>query len=234
MRLLGEATRHGNDAELFAGLVHACRYCGLFEQSIAAHVEARRLDPNVPTSVEQTIMMTGDVERLLAFDRSRAHGGDEVIRVIGLGLAGRRDEARQMLAALRDNAPLPVFRLYADTLFAWLDREPAGMYAGVAALEGLRIMQDPEAIFQEGWLMCDAGEHQRGLRQIERAVGQGYCVVPALSSSRAFDPLRKDPAFRSLLARAEGGRLRALEAFREGGGERLLGDRAASPIAPGR
>ena len=37
--------RHGNDPELFAGLVHACRYCGLFEQSIAAHAEARRLDP---------------------------------------------------------------------------------------------------------------------------------------------------------------------------------------------
>ncbi len=36
---------HGNDPELFAGLVHACRYCGLFEQSIAAHAEARRLDP---------------------------------------------------------------------------------------------------------------------------------------------------------------------------------------------
>ena len=46
-RLLGEASRHGNDPELFAGLVHACRYCGLYEQSLAAHAEARRLDPNV-------------------------------------------------------------------------------------------------------------------------------------------------------------------------------------------
>jgi serine/threonine protein kinase len=35
-RLLEEAVRHGNDPELFAGLVHACRYCGLFEQSVAA------------------------------------------------------------------------------------------------------------------------------------------------------------------------------------------------------
>ena len=34
VRLLGEAGRHGNDPELFAGLVHACRYCGLYEQSI--------------------------------------------------------------------------------------------------------------------------------------------------------------------------------------------------------
>ena len=98
VRLLGEAARHGNDAELFAGLVHACRYCGLFDQSIAAHEEARRLDPNVASSVEQTVMMTCDVDRLLAI-APRPGGGDEVIRVIGLGLAGRRDEARSRLAS---------------------------------------------------------------------------------------------------------------------------------------
>ena len=68
VRLLGEANRHGNDPELFAGLVHACRYCGLFDQSIAAHAEARRLDPNVPTSLEQTLLMTGDIDRLLAVE----------------------------------------------------------------------------------------------------------------------------------------------------------------------
>ena len=75
VRLLGEADRHGNDPELFAGLVHACRYCGLFEESIAAHEEARRLDPNVPTSVEQTVMMTGDIERLLAIERGPRAAG---------------------------------------------------------------------------------------------------------------------------------------------------------------
>ena len=53
VRLLGEGRRHGNDAELFAGLVHAARYCGLYEQSIAAHEEARRLDPNVITTVSR-------------------------------------------------------------------------------------------------------------------------------------------------------------------------------------
>ena len=35
VRLLGEAARHGNDPELFAGLVHACRYCGLYENRLA-------------------------------------------------------------------------------------------------------------------------------------------------------------------------------------------------------
>ncbi len=94
VRLLEQAGRHGNDPELFAGLVHALRYCGLFEQSIVAHDEARRLDPNVPTSVEQTVMMTCDIDRLLAFAPRDAGDLDHGIRVIGLGLAGRRDEAR--------------------------------------------------------------------------------------------------------------------------------------------
>ena len=104
VRLLGEAARHGNDPELFAGLVHACRYCGLFEQSIAAHAEARRLDPNVPTSLEQTLLMTGDIDRLLAIEpppvdrrRRRWDPGHRP------GLAGRRDEARRRLIDMRSS-----------------------------------------------------------------------------------------------------------------------------------
>jgi serine/threonine-protein kinase len=224
VRLLGEAARHGNDAELFAGLVHACRYCGLLEQSIAAHEEARRLDPNVPSSVEQTILMTGDVERLLAVQRpASGAGSDSVIRVIGLGLAGRRDEALRELAEHRRAAELPVFQSYANHLEYWLERRRAELVAGVSALGALKIMEDPEANFQIGWLLCDVGEHERGLALLQRAVGRGYAVAPTLAGSRSFDALRSEPAFQGLLAEAEAGRAEALRMFRENGGERLLG-----------
>jgi TolB-like protein len=224
VRLLGEADRHGNDPELFAGLVHACRYCGLYEQSIAAHVEARRLDPNVPTSLEQTILMTGDIERLLGVERPLlVAGGDNGIRVIGLGLAGRRAEARRALLDMREASRIPAFQAWTEYLMAWLDRRPADMDGSISALSALKIQDDPEAIFQEGWLLCDAGEHERGLGHLRRAVAKGYFVVPTLSGSRHFDALRTDPAFQELLAEAEAGRQRALAAFREAGGERLLG-----------
>ncbi|MGH9319021.1 MAG: protein kinase domain-containing protein [Vicinamibacteria bacterium] len=223
-RLLREADRHDNDPELFSGLVHACRYCGLYEQAIAAHEEARRLDPNVPTSIDQTLLMTGDIEGLLDVERRPLGGsGDEGIRVIGLGLAGRRDEARRLLLEMREAPNIPVFQSWTEYLMAWLDRRPADMLVRMSAISGLKIMDDPEAIFQEGWLLCDVGEHERGLGHLRRAVAKGYFVAPTLSGSRHFDALRSDPAFQELLEEAEGGQKRALASFRAAGGERLLG-----------
>ena len=224
VRLLGEANRQGNDPELFAGLVHACRYCGLYEESIAAHAEARRLDPNVPSSLEQTLLMTGEIERLLAVERPPfVAGADDGIRVICLGLAGRRDEARRALLAMRQRSRIHAFHSWTEYLLAWLDRRPADMLVGISALSALKIQDDPEAIFQEGWLLCDVGEHQEGLARLWRAVTKGYFVAPTLSSSPQFDALRSDPGFQALLAQAEAGRDQALAAFREAGGERLLG-----------
>jgi eukaryotic-like serine/threonine-protein kinase len=222
VRLLAEAIRHGNDPELFAGLVHSCRYCGLYEESIAAHAEARRLDPNVPTSLEQTLLMAGNLERLMAVPPV-VGGGDAGIKIIGLGLAGRRDEARRALLDMREASRVQAFQSWTDYLMAWLDRRPADMLVTLSALSTLKIQDDPEAMFMEGWLLCDVGEHQEGLGHLRRAVAKGYYVAPTLSGSRQFDALRSDPAFQAIVAEAEAGRQEALAAFREAGGERLLG-----------
>jgi len=48
-------------------------------------------------------------------------------------------------------------------------------------------------------------------------------VAPTLAGSRQFDAMRNDSAFQALLAQAEASRLGALAAFRQAGGERLLG-----------
>jgi tetratricopeptide (TPR) repeat protein len=224
VRLLGEATHHGNDPELFAGLVHACRYCGLYEQSLAAHAEARRLDPNVPTSLEQTLLMTGDIERLLAVQPPLVvAGADDGIHVIGLGLAGRRDEARQRLLLMREASRIPIFLAWIDYLMAWLERRAGDISSQLAAFGALKIHDDPEAIFQQGWLLCDVGEHDKGFGYLRRAVAKGYFVAATLSHRPQFDALRSEPAFLALLEEAEAGRQRALAAFRAAGGERLIG-----------
>jgi TolB-like protein len=229
VRLLGEASRHGNDPELFAGLVHACRYCGLFEEAVAAHHEARRLDPNVPTSYEQTLLMMGDVDRILNVESPPLiAGADDGIRVIALGFAGRLEEARQGVLAMRQaGLRVAAFESWTDYLLAWLERRVPDTLAGMSILEGLKITEDPEAIFQEGWMFCDLGENERGLAALQRAVAKGYFVAPTLAQRPQFGGLRGDPAFQELLAQAEAGRQQALAAFREAGGDRLLGQAPA-------
>jgi serine/threonine protein kinase len=227
LRLLGEASRHGNDPELYAGLVHACRYCGLYEESIAAHAEARRLDPHAMTGVEQTLLMAGQVDRIVAADHPVIAGGDDGIRVIALGLAGRLDEAKARVAQMREVSRIPLFQGWIDYLEAWLERRMDVIDAGLDAVAALKISDDPEAIFQQAWLYCDLDRHERALPLLEQAVAKGYFVAPTLARSRQFDALRDHPGFRALLAQAEAGRARALAAFREAGGARLIGAAAA-------
>ena len=224
MRLLEQANRRGNDPELFSGLVHACRYCGLFEQSIAAHAESRRLDPNVPTGLEQTLLLSGDIDRLMDIELPLiVAGADDGIKVIGLGLAGRRDEARRRLNDMRQPSRIAAFQAWIEYLEFWLDRRAEEMVERLSIFRTLKIQDDPEAIFQEGWLLCDIGEHGRGMPYLRRAIDKGYFVAPTLSSRPQFDALRDRPDFEALLADAEAGRQRVLAAFREAGGERLLG-----------
>lgn len=227
VRLLKQAAQHGNDPELFAGLVHACRYCGLFEQAIDAHTEARRLDPNAPTTIEQTVLMTGDLHRLLALGPRSYNpgGGDAGIKVIGLGLAGRRDEAREMLAQMTQMARIPTFHVWTGYLGAWLDRRVEDMLSAQGEIGKLQIMSDPEALFQIGTLLCDVGEFEHGLPYIQQAVAKGYFVAPTLELRTQFDAVRDQPSFQAMLATAQEGRTRSLAAFRDAGGERLLGRR---------
>ena len=48
-------------------------------------------------------------------------------------------------------------------------------------------------------------------------------LSPTLSTSPQFEPLRGDPVFMALVDEAETGRRETLSAFREAGGQRLLG-----------
>ena len=152
-------------------------------------------------------------------------GGDEWIqaRVTGLALTGRRDESRDLLAEMRQAPRVTAFQAWGDFLLGWLDRCPTDMLAGLSALGPLKIHDDPEFVFRVGWMLCDVGEHEQGLLYLRRALTKSYFVAPTLSASPSFDPLRSDPRFQAILAEAEVGRQQALAAFREAGGERLLG-----------
>jgi hypothetical protein len=94
VRLIHVIRRNGPDAEVFAGLMHALRFCGLLDQSRAAHDRARALEPAILTSVAHTYWLRGE------FDLALRETTGDIGYMPGLALAslGRHADA---VAALR-------------------------------------------------------------------------------------------------------------------------------------
>ncbi len=106
VRLLTQANVRSSDPELFAGLVYACRYCGLLDASVAAYERAKQLDAKVATSVAQTFWLRGDYEKAM-IDPYSASG-----YICGLSLAtmGREAEAVEFLRSREELMPIPFVR----------------------------------------------------------------------------------------------------------------------------
>jgi serine/threonine protein kinase len=216
MGLLGLARRNPNDPETFAGLVHACRYCGLLEASEAAHREARRLDPHIWTSFVYTLWARGEMERLLA---ETADAGDFQLRMLALEGLGRRDEALSGLRAIPAAGLSPVFTAMRSSLIALMEQAPSASeaFAGLASAHS-----DPEAFFMYASVQAHIGDGERALDCLTRATKGGFTVPQALREHPFFATLR-GPALEALAVRAEAVRREAERAFRDGGGEALLG-----------
>jgi serine/threonine protein kinase/tetratricopeptide (TPR) repeat protein len=217
VRLLVLARTARNDPEVFAGLVHACRYCGLLEASEAAHREARRLDPHISTSVVYTWWARGEMERVLA---ETSDAGDFELRTMALEALGRREEARKTLEVGPGSTLAPVFQAVRQALSALLDREAEAVtaFADLAARHS-----DPEALFMYGACQAHVGDHGPALATLVASVDGGFAAPQALRAHPWLAALRTDPAFASVVERADAAHLQALEAFHEGGGPARLG-----------
>src|SRR5262249_34320353 len=116
-RLLERAQRRRNDPELFAGLAHVCRYCGLLQPAGAAHHEARRLDPQIPTTVTHTYFMLGDYDRAL-----ETSGGDFGYgTALTLAALGRTEQAITLLREREEIHSGRLGELYLTSLRALLE-----------------------------------------------------------------------------------------------------------------
>jgi serine/threonine protein kinase len=217
VRLLGLARSTRNDPEIFAGLVHACRYCGLLEASEAAHREARRLDPHISTSVVYTWWAPGDMARVLA---ETSDAGDSELRTMALDALGRQDEARKRLHATPVAALVPVWASIVRALIALVDRSPdaAAAFAELAATH-----TDPEALFMYAACQARVGETAAAHSTLVASVEGGFTVPQALRDHPWLAPLRDAPSFGPLVERAEAARRVAERDFQEAGGPALLG-----------
>jgi serine/threonine protein kinase len=217
VRLLRLARETRNDPELFAGLVHTCRYAGLFEASLAAHREAQRLDPHLPTGVVHTLWQRGDFEQVLALNSSDG----QMARSFALLALGRQPEA---IEAWEDVAK--TFSPLTASVREWIEsvREflTLSEVSRPAVFKNLDGAFDPEEIFFVGTQAARLGMPE-ALTMLGQAVDAGYSAADTLARHPWIAPIRVEPGFADLLRRAEQARERALVAFREAGGATLLG-----------
>ena len=215
-RLLDLARRNRNDPEAFAGLVHACRYSGLLEASVAAHREARRLDPHIPTSVRMTWWAQADFEKVLDGSDSAT---DFELQVMSLMMLERLDEARQVLRGIETRRLLPIFGTFVRGFDALLEKKPEAMMI----LDTTLLQQlDPEAVFMMGVCQAYFGE-ERAVASLTAAVEEGYQIPDALRSNPWLASLRREGRLDALIERAEALRSEARRVFDDHRGQELLG-----------
>ena len=218
-RLLHRAQSSRSDPELFASLVYVCRYCGLLTASVAAHDEARRLDPQARTSVARTYYIMGDYQRAL-----ETGIGDADIEARALAALGRRTDAiARLQEEERKDTLFPYLRLMFTSLRALLEgRESDSLMAikNIGASFG-----SPEGRFYLAEHLAQLGETARALGMLDAVVDTGFFCYPGIAQDPWLDSLRTRPEFVRLLGRAEVRHQQAVVAFKEGGGEALCGVR---------
>ena len=218
IRLVGRAQRRTSDPEIFAGLVHACRYCGLLDASLAADEQARRFDRLIITSVTNTYFHLGDYQRALDTVRGT---GEPITSVQALMMLGREEEAREKL---RNTEAIEVAtpRRWCESLRLLLEgRRVEGLAATEAILpDGYR---DPESLYFVARQLIFFGSAVNGMPLLARAVDEGFFCFTALARDPWLDSVRSAPAFTKILSHAESRSRDTLAAFLEAGGDRLVG-----------
>jgi serine/threonine protein kinase/tetratricopeptide (TPR) repeat protein len=213
VRLLERASLRSADPELYAGLVHVCRYVGLLGASLAAFEQARRLDPAIATSVAHTFFLSGDYERVQEFSVEEV----PYIRSVALMMLGRDSEAREMLRDIEARFSNRVV-YYSLALQELLD----GRIEESAATIRLPKLRDPEGRFYAARHLARLGETEEPIEMLASVVSGGFYCYPAMTRDPWLDPLRGDPRFTATLRKAEELHREARIAFLQAGGDRIL------------
>lgn len=218
LRLLERVGTGAADPQLFAGLVVACRFCGLLEASLAADRRARRIDPAIQTSVQYTYWALGD------YHQAALHDVEDIqaIRHGALWMLGREAEALAGVREALTHAPGSLEHWIVESQLAAMEGRAEDCVRHEQAVLGAGF-HDPEGLLLHVRELAYVGELDRALALLDRVVQGGYHCPAALTRDPWLDPLRGFPEFVRLVRQAEAGRARAAEGYTRAGGERILG-----------
>jgi serine/threonine-protein kinase len=218
VRLLDRLRLRASEPEICAALVHACRYCGLLDASVAAWERARSLDPAIVTSVSQTFSLQGDWERAMAFD----HSDPPFTTAVALIQSGRAADGIGLLRASAARGLHPQLDHLVNGMLAAFEGRHDDVVRHTHAVLGSGFA-DHEVFFHWAGALAGAGDIDGALGLLERAIDGGFHPADTLARDPRFDPLRPLPDFRYVLARALERQQEALDAFRAADGPKLLG-----------
>jgi eukaryotic-like serine/threonine-protein kinase len=220
LRLLGRVRVCSSDPELYAGLVHACRYAGLLDASIAAYRRATRLDPAIRTSIAHSFFMAGDFERAIELDVD----DPPYITTVSLLSLGRAEEAIALHRVPPERPPATEhMALFIDAIRACVHGNRAEGRAAVERLLSAPSFFDPEGLYYWALASAGPGDYEIALDLLARAVETGFYCVSAFEVSPLLSPLRSFSGFGDILARARTRQETARKAFVDADGPRLLG-----------
>jgi len=215
VRLLKRARERRSDPELFAGLSHALRYCGLLQASLAAAAHARRLDPAVRVSAGHTCFMMGDYQGVLDYEAE----GLNYMRNLAFVMLGRTDEALASLRSVDLSEPNRL-RFYVRALEKLIEADTEG---SLAEMRHAATIHDPEGRFYGARHIAYLGDHPMALKMLASAVDDGFFCTPAFTRDPWLDGLRGMPEFAEIVKRAEVRHRQALISFLTSEGDRVLG-----------
>ncbi len=217
-RLLRRLRSSKTDPELFAGLTHATRYCGLLQASLEADRQARRLDPNIRTTVTHTYFAMCDYQR--SFEVASADFG--YFTPLRLAMVGRVEEAIALLKEKEPSVLEQLGKMFMNSLRALLE---GNREASLQAIDErfVTAIRDPEGEYYIARQLAYLSDTGRAVRLLHSAVEGGYFCYPQMIADPWLDPIRGDAEFKRILHRAQERHQEAVEVFRSEGGPGLLG-----------
>jgi DNA-binding winged helix-turn-helix (wHTH) protein len=189
VRLAERIVRRGEEPESYAGLVHAMRYCGLLEESVAAHARATALDPTIVTSVAHTHFLRGDYTLTLESTQTRFY-----LDAAAWTALGARERALTLLKARL--APGDLSSLMAGlmgSLFAILENRGGD---ADAIMRRANVHQEPETLFYFARHYAMLGDHAETIKIVTRARGEGFTTSYTLAHDPVFNQVRSQREFK--------------------------------------
>ena len=219
VRLLERARLRRNDAELFAGLVQACRYCDELDASIAAHLRGRHLDPHLITSAAHTYFLMGNYTSTLELYGGK---GFYYLDCAALAAMGENQTALSMLREReRSGGATGAVQGVMRSLLAYLEGNTEECLNAIVSAE-VALLADPEVLFYAARQLARIDQTDRAISALSTAIDRGFLCASAIARDTWFASLRSDRGFAALMQDAEHRRSKTHAAFLAAGGGQVI------------